>query len=140
MLFCFLGPRQPWHDIHCQVQGPAVWDLLTNYVQRWKRQAGNLHQQDLLNLTRVSAQFKKIPVPQIPPRFEIENECLPYLRTAPALTSANGQEWMTQFVSKAKVLLCKRMLTAVNLADIVAPYEIYFFVSVHCEQTSDGLI
>lgn len=51
----YAGPRQPWHDIHCQVQGPVVWDLLTNYVQRWKRQAGNLHQQDLLNLTRVSA-------------------------------------------------------------------------------------
>ena len=50
---CSAGPRQPWHDIHCQVQGPVVWDLLTNYVQRWKRQAGNLHQQDLLNLSRV---------------------------------------------------------------------------------------
>ena len=48
------GPRQPWHDIHCQVHGPVVWDLLTNYVQRWKRQAGNLHQQDLLNLRKVS--------------------------------------------------------------------------------------
>jgi len=48
------GPRQPWHDIHCQVHGPLVWDLLTNYVQRWRRQAGKLHQEELLNLKKVA--------------------------------------------------------------------------------------
>ncbi|GJP53963.1 hypothetical protein CLOM_g13073 [Closterium sp. NIES-68] len=32
-----LGPRQPWHDIQCKVEGAVVWDLLTNFEQRWLR-------------------------------------------------------------------------------------------------------
>jgi phosphatidylserine/phosphatidylglycerophosphate/cardiolipin synthase-like enzyme len=34
------GPREPWHDIHCRVEGPAAWDVLTNFEQRWRKQAG----------------------------------------------------------------------------------------------------
>ncbi|XP_018014326.1 phospholipase D gamma 1 [Hyalella azteca] len=32
------GPRQPWHDIHCQVEGPAVEDILENFTGRWIKQ------------------------------------------------------------------------------------------------------
>ncbi|XP_062215434.1 phospholipase D alpha 1-like [Phragmites australis] len=32
------GPREPWHDIHCRVEGPATWDVLENFEQRWRRQ------------------------------------------------------------------------------------------------------
>ncbi|WP_374582010.1 phospholipase D-like domain-containing protein [Pseudoduganella sp.] len=28
-------PRQPWQDIHCRIEGPAVDDLVRNFVQRW---------------------------------------------------------------------------------------------------------
>jgi phospholipase D1/2 len=28
-------PRMPWQDIHCRVEGPAVSDLLRNFVLRW---------------------------------------------------------------------------------------------------------
>ncbi|KAK9946870.1 hypothetical protein M0R45_012313 [Rubus argutus] len=31
------GPRQPWHDLHCKIEGPAAYDVLTNFEQRWKR-------------------------------------------------------------------------------------------------------
>jgi len=31
-----VGPRQPWHDLHCKLEGPAVWDLITNFEQRWR--------------------------------------------------------------------------------------------------------
>ncbi|XVF35897.1 hypothetical protein REPUB_Repub19eG0011200 [Reevesia pubescens] len=31
------GPRQPWHDLHCKVEGPAAYDILTNFEQRWKK-------------------------------------------------------------------------------------------------------
>jgi phospholipase D1/2 len=28
-------PRQPWHDIHGMVEGPAAWDLVREFVGRW---------------------------------------------------------------------------------------------------------
>ncbi|MBA0619834.1 hypothetical protein Godav_005633 [Gossypium davidsonii] len=31
------GPRQPWHDQHCKVEGPAAYDILTNFEQRWRK-------------------------------------------------------------------------------------------------------
>lgn len=40
-LFCLqvnsYGPRQPWHDLHCKVEGPAAYDILTNFEQRWRK-------------------------------------------------------------------------------------------------------
>ncbi|XP_027368199.1 phospholipase D alpha 1-like [Abrus precatorius] len=32
------GPREPWHDIHCRLEGPIAWDVLINFEQRWKKQ------------------------------------------------------------------------------------------------------
>ncbi|PUZ45525.1 hypothetical protein GQ55_8G230700 [Panicum hallii var. hallii] len=34
------GPREPWHDIHCRIDGPAAWDVLHNFEQRWRKQGG----------------------------------------------------------------------------------------------------
>ncbi|KAJ1255844.1 hypothetical protein BS78_K149800 [Paspalum vaginatum] len=34
------GPREPWHDIHCRVEGPAARDVLDNFEQRWRKQGG----------------------------------------------------------------------------------------------------
>lgn len=33
------GPRQPWHDIHSRVEGPAAHDVLSNFMERWHKQA-----------------------------------------------------------------------------------------------------
>ncbi|XP_035538720.1 phospholipase D alpha 1-like [Juglans regia] len=35
------GPREPWHDIHCQLEGPVAWDVLYNFERRWKKQVGD---------------------------------------------------------------------------------------------------
>ncbi|XP_041016446.1 phospholipase D alpha 1-like [Juglans microcarpa x Juglans regia] len=35
------GPREPWHDIQCQLEGPVAWDVLYNFEQRWKKQVGD---------------------------------------------------------------------------------------------------
>jgi len=33
-----VGPREPWHDIHCRVEGPVARDVLENFIERWKMQ------------------------------------------------------------------------------------------------------
>ena len=34
-----VGPRQPWHDIHSKIEGPAARDVYQNFVERWRKQA-----------------------------------------------------------------------------------------------------
>lgn len=41
-LFCIYqpgtkAPRQPWHDLHCRIDGPAAYDVLINFAQRWRK-------------------------------------------------------------------------------------------------------
>ncbi|CAA3028984.1 Phospholipase D delta [Olea europaea subsp. europaea] len=31
------APRQPWHDLHCRLDGPAAYDVLVNFAQRWRK-------------------------------------------------------------------------------------------------------
>ncbi|KAJ4789028.1 Phospholipase D [Rhynchospora pubera] len=33
------GPRVPWHDLHCKIDGPAAYDVLANFVDRWFKAA-----------------------------------------------------------------------------------------------------
>ena len=33
------GPREPWHDNHAKVEGPAAIDIKHNFEERWKKQA-----------------------------------------------------------------------------------------------------
>lgn len=41
LLFFFLqtvdarGPREPWHDLHSKIDGPAAYDVLQNFQERW---------------------------------------------------------------------------------------------------------
>ncbi|XP_027079766.1 phospholipase D beta 1 [Coffea arabica] len=30
-------PREAWHDLHCRIDGPAAYDILTNFEERWLR-------------------------------------------------------------------------------------------------------
>ena len=32
------GPRQPWHDIHAKLEGPAVKHVIQNFHERWTNQ------------------------------------------------------------------------------------------------------
>ncbi|KAL5714787.1 phospholipase D [Ranunculus cassubicifolius] len=55
-------PRQPWHDLHCKIDGPAAYDVLTNFEERWRKASKRhgfrkLKKSDddaLLNLDRIS--------------------------------------------------------------------------------------
>ncbi|KAM2667015.1 hypothetical protein EV2_018763 [Malus domestica] len=31
------APREPWHDLHCRIDGPAAYDVLINFEQRWRK-------------------------------------------------------------------------------------------------------
>ncbi|XP_010424312.1 PREDICTED: phospholipase D alpha 3-like [Camelina sativa] len=54
------GPREPWHDIHCKVDGPAAWDVLYNFEQRWMKQGSG--RRYLISM----AQLAEITVPPLP--------------------------------------------------------------------------
>ncbi|KAL3729565.1 hypothetical protein ACJRO7_026660 [Eucalyptus globulus] len=57
-------PREPWHDLHCKVEGQAAYDILKNFEQRWKKVAKwrefklknvrHWHENALLRLDRIS--------------------------------------------------------------------------------------
>ncbi|KAG0563480.1 hypothetical protein KC19_8G034600 [Ceratodon purpureus] len=45
------GPREPWHDLHCKIEGHAAYDVLTNFEQRW-RKATPRHDDELIDIDR----------------------------------------------------------------------------------------
>ncbi|GAU20683.1 hypothetical protein TSUD_230970, partial [Trifolium subterraneum] len=55
-------PRQPWHDLHSKVDGPAAYDILTNFEERWSRalrmtrlqKMKTSHDDSLLKIDRIS--------------------------------------------------------------------------------------
>jgi phospholipase D1/2 len=47
-----VGPREPWHDIHSSVRGPAAMDVIANFQERWFKQAPDAVG-DLLDLTKL---------------------------------------------------------------------------------------
>ncbi|KAL5729610.1 phospholipase D [Ranunculus cassubicifolius] len=61
------GPREPWHDIHCRLEGPIAWDVLYNFEQRWRKQGGK----DLLVSLRDLAD---IIIPPSPVMFDEDKE------------------------------------------------------------------
>ncbi|BFI07992.1 phospholipase D1/2 [Marchantia polymorpha subsp. ruderalis] len=56
------GPRQPWHDIHGRVEGEIAWDVLYNFEQRWRKQAGRSYQEKLVPIVRTDDMVTPCPV------------------------------------------------------------------------------
>ncbi|KAL7093515.1 hypothetical protein ACP275_11G044800 [Erythranthe tilingii] len=61
------GPREPWHDIHCRLEGPVAWDVLYNFEQRWKKQGGK----DMLLPLQ---ELERIIIPPSPVMFPDDHE------------------------------------------------------------------
>ncbi|XP_010541603.1 PREDICTED: phospholipase D alpha 3 [Tarenaya hassleriana] len=55
------GPREPWHDIHCKLEGPPAWDVLYNFEQRWMKQ-GSSNRRYLIPMPQLS----EIMIPPLP--------------------------------------------------------------------------
>ncbi|XP_039015458.1 phospholipase D delta-like isoform X1 [Hibiscus syriacus] len=81
------APRQPWHDLHCKVQGPAAYDILTNFEQRWRKATKLLefglrfkrvsmwHDDSLIKLERISWILSpSAKVPNDDPSLWVSNE------------------------------------------------------------------
>ena len=45
------GPREPWHDIHCKVEGKIAYDVFCNFRERWNKQGKKDGNMDLDFLT-----------------------------------------------------------------------------------------
>ncbi|KGN38629.1 phospholipase D family protein [Knoellia subterranea] len=63
------GPRPGWHDVHCAVTGPAVFDVETVFRERWEDPsplAPALHSRLRDRLSRVRREASPLP-PQAPP-------------------------------------------------------------------------
>eukprot|EP00667_Euglena_gracilis_P003485 EG_transcript_3496 len=43
------GPREPWHDVHCFLEGPVALDVIANFEARWKKQVPS-DAEELVNL------------------------------------------------------------------------------------------
>ncbi|XP_010266062.1 PREDICTED: phospholipase D delta-like [Nelumbo nucifera] len=60
------APRQPWHDLHCKIEGPVAYDVLKNFEQRWRRarkwsefgrrfkRVSHWHDDSLIKIERIS--------------------------------------------------------------------------------------
>ncbi|XP_038904877.1 phospholipase D beta 1-like [Benincasa hispida] len=54
-------PREPWHDLHSKIDGPAAYDVLANFEERWMRASEphglkklkKLHEDVLLKIERI---------------------------------------------------------------------------------------
>ncbi|KAK1413955.1 hypothetical protein QVD17_29692 [Tagetes erecta] len=61
------GPRQPWHDIHCKLEGPIAWDVLFSFEQRWRKQGG-------INLLNDIRELDHVIIPPSPLMFPHDDE------------------------------------------------------------------
>ncbi|GER32586.1 phospholipase D [Striga asiatica] len=66
------GPREPWHDIHCRVEGPAAWDVLYNFEQRWVKQVGNKFIFSMNELDRFIVRPEEAISPDDPERWCVQ--------------------------------------------------------------------
>lgn len=68
-------PRMPWQDVHCRIEGPAVYDLSRNFVGRWNSVAHLYESASARYRNAVASMFAAgfgIQVPSAPrlPRIE----------------------------------------------------------------------
>ncbi|TKY75286.1 Phospholipase D delta [Spatholobus suberectus] len=111
------GPRQPWHDLHCKIEGPAAYDILTNFEQRWRKaskwselgrklkRVSHLHDDSLIKLERISWILSPSePIPNDDPELWVSKEDDP-------------KNWHVQVTSSLslKCVFCLLFLSTENL-------------------------
>ncbi|KAG2331496.1 hypothetical protein Bca52824_002676 [Brassica carinata] len=57
------GPRQPWHDLLSKIDGPAAYDVLANFEQRWLKASEKRHR---ISIHRSSSEDALLKIDRIP--------------------------------------------------------------------------
>ncbi|XVE57804.1 hypothetical protein DITRI_Ditri04bG0119300 [Diplodiscus trichospermus] len=65
-------PREPWHDLHCKIDGPAAYDVFTNFEERWLK-ASKPHGLQKLKSSHDDALLKIERIPEIVGIAQIPN-------------------------------------------------------------------
>ncbi|GKV50059.1 hypothetical protein SLEP1_g56775 [Rubroshorea leprosula] len=56
------APREPWHDLHCKIDGPAAHDVLMNFKQYWWQLAAKKnHSKPLIRMENISNKLSPCP-------------------------------------------------------------------------------
>lgn len=66
------GPREPWHDIHCRLEGPIAWDVLSNFEQRWRKQGGKDLLLQLSELDDISTSSSPVILPEDQEQWNVQ--------------------------------------------------------------------
>ncbi|CAM8997174.1 unnamed protein product [Rhodiola kirilowii] len=67
-------PREPWHDLHSRIDGPAAYDVLANFEDRWSRASVRTG----INKFKASTEDALLNLNRIPDIHKIADA--PYLR------------------------------------------------------------
>ncbi|WJX53355.1 phospholipase D [Trifolium repens] len=118
------APRQPWHDLHCKIEGPAAYDILTNFEQRsrkakkWRdfrlRKVTNWHDDALLRLDRISWIVKPSSGPEGDKSVRVTEDADPeswHVQIFRSIDSGSVKGFPKDFdKAKAQNLLCGKNL------------------------------
>ncbi|KAL7158597.1 hypothetical protein ABFS83_02G154800 [Erythranthe nasuta] len=77
-------PREPWHDLHCKIDGPAAYDVLSNFEERWLK-ASKPHGIKKLKMSYDDALLRIERMPEILG-----------LSDAPCITDSDPESWHVQ--------------------------------------------
>ncbi|GER38784.1 phospholipase D [Striga asiatica] len=80
------APRQPWHDLHCKIEGPAAIDVLRNFEQRWRK---------VIDGSKIKRVFKRSRgVSRYEALLEIERD--PFINILSKLVPNDPEQWHIQ--------------------------------------------
>ncbi|CAN7000107.1 unnamed protein product [Brassica oleracea var. botrytis] len=77
-------PREPWHDLHSKIDGPAAYDVLTNFEERWLK-AAKPHRINKLKTSYDDALLRIERIPDILGVFD-----------APTVSANDPEAWHVQ--------------------------------------------